>query len=256
MADFTTHIGGSTMVGIGYGVWGYLQGVPLETSVLAGALCSVAGMLPDLDSDSGRPAREMFPFVAAIVPALMLPRFHHWGLSNEWIAVATGAIYLGIRFGVAGIFKRYTVHRGMWHSVPACAIAGLLTFLVCGREQLMLRLFLSVAVMLGFTVHLVLDEIWSVSFSTTKFGLKKSWGTALKFYSDNAWSNFVTYAKLFVLGAAAIGDPMLMDFYGYDAGYNTRQVRRETRHYLRDQFQNARQWWEGDQAASEPETWR
>jgi hypothetical protein len=258
MADFSTHISASTVVGIGYGVWGHLQGVPLETAVLAGALCSVSGMLPDLDSDSGRPAREMFPFVAAVIPSLMLDRFRQWDLSNEWIAVATGGIYLLIRFGMGEIFKRYTVHRGMWHSVPACMIAGLITFLLCPKQLLMLRLYLSVAVMLGFTVHLVLDEIWSVSLSTTKFGLKNSWGTALKFYSGCGWANVVTYAKLALLAAAALGDPMLMNYYGYDAGYDTRQVRRETRHYLRDQWENAQQWMEGDPNAPSPttETWR
>lgn len=246
MADFRTHIAGSTIVGIGYGVWGHLQGVPLETSVLAGGLCSVAGMLPDLDSDSGRPSREMFPFIAAVIPALMLDRFRQWGLTSEWIAVATGGIYLLIRFGVGEIFKRYTVHRGMWHSVPACAIAGLITFLLCPKQLLMLRVYISVAVMLGFTVHLVLDEIWSVNLSTSKIGLKSSWGTALKFYGDSAWANFATYAKLIVLVAAAIGDPMLMRDLEYDAGYNTRQVRRDTRQYLRDQYDSARHWLDGE----------
>jgi hypothetical protein len=246
MADFRTHIAGSTVVGIGYGVWGHLQGAPLEHAALAGGLCSVAGMLPDLDSDSGKPAREMITLIAAVVPALMLDRFRDWQMSNEWIAVATGGIYLAIRFGIGGIFKRYTVHRGMWHSVPACAIAGLITFLLCPKQELMLRIYLSVAVMLGFTVHLVLDEIWAVNFSTSKIGLKTSWGTALKFYSDSAWANFVTYAKLLVLIAAAIGDPMLMRELDYDAGYNTRQVRRDTRHYLRDQIENARNLLEGE----------
>jgi len=244
MADFRTHIGWSTIVGIGYGVWGHLQGVPLETSVLAGGLCGVAGMLPDLDSDSGKPAREMITLVAAVVPALMLDRFRQWELSNEWIAVATGAIYLFIRFGIGGIFKRYTVHRGMWHSVPACAIAGLVMFLICPKQELMVRLYLSVAVMLGFTVHLLLDEIWAVNLSTSKIGLKTSWGTALKFYGDNAWANFVTYAKLLVLIAAAVGDPMLMQELQYDAGYDTPQVKRETRHFLRDQFDQVRDWFE------------
>lgn len=242
MADFRTHIGWSTVVGIGYGVYGHWQGAPLETCVLAGGLCSVAGMLPDLDSDSGRPAREMFPFVAALVPGLMNDRFKQWELSNTWIAVATGGIYLGIRFGVGALFKRFTVHRGMWHSVPACLIAGLLTFLACSQQELMLRIYLAVAVMLGFTVHLGLDELWSVSLSTTKIGLKSSWGTALKFFDDKLGPNLVTYGLLLLCGAAVYGDPMLMHHFGYDAGYNTPEVRRDTRQYLRGEIKNARGW--------------
>ena len=242
MADFRTHIAWSTVIGIGYGVYGHTQGAPLETCVLAGGLCSVAGMLPDLDSDSGRPAREMFPFVAALVPGLMHDRFKQWELSNTWIAVATGGIYLGIRFGIGGLFKRFTVHRGMWHSVPACLIAGLLTFLACGQQELMLRLYLSMAVMLGFTVHLVLDELWSISFSTKKVGLKSSWGTALKFFGDELWPNFMTYGLLVLCGLAVYGDPMLMRQLGYDAGYNTRQVRRETRQFIRGGIEDVKEW--------------
>jgi hypothetical protein len=255
VADFRTHIAWSTVVGIGYGVYGHLQGAPLETAVLAGGLCSVAGMLPDLDSDSGRPAREMFPFVAALAPGLMHDRFRQWGLSNTWIAVATGGIYLFIRFAIGGLFKRFTVHRGMWHSVPACLIAGLLTFLACSQQPMMLRLYLSVAVMLGFTVHLVLDEIWSISLSTTKFGLKSSWGTALKFFDDSLGPNIVTYGLLLLLGAAVVGDPALMHYFGYDAGFNTHQVDEKSRELLRDGVESARQFIEGG-PPEEPEKWR
>ena len=71
MAGFQTHISVSTITGVGYGVWGYNCGAPLETCILAGGLCSVAGMLPDLDSDSGRPVQEISAF-AAVVPMLMV----------------------------------------------------------------------------------------------------------------------------------------------------------------------------------------
>src|SRR6266404_1624380 len=41
MAGFKTHITVSTITGVGYGVWGFYCGAPLETCVLAGGLCSV-----------------------------------------------------------------------------------------------------------------------------------------------------------------------------------------------------------------------
>src|SRR5688572_11826556 len=68
MAGFQTHIAASTITGVGYGVWGYHCGAPIETCVLAGGLCSVSGMLPDLDSDSGRPVQEISSFAAAVMP--------------------------------------------------------------------------------------------------------------------------------------------------------------------------------------------
>ncbi len=58
MADFNTHISLSTAAGAFYGVGGYQAGLPWESCVIGGSLCSVSGMLPDLDSDSGIPLRE------------------------------------------------------------------------------------------------------------------------------------------------------------------------------------------------------
>ena len=63
MAGFKTHIGVSGVLGVAYGGAGFaMYDVPLSTSlptcVLAGGLCGVSGMLPDLDSGSGVPLRE------------------------------------------------------------------------------------------------------------------------------------------------------------------------------------------------------
>lgn len=219
MAGFKEHITFSTVLGVAYGFGGYYLGMPAESSVLAGALCSVSGMLPDLDSDSGTPVREMTSFAAAIVPMLMVERFEGYGWTNETIALAAALLYAAIRFGVAEIFKRYTVHRGMWHSIPACLACGLLAFLVIGGQDLDVRLYKSSAVMLGFVSHLILDEIWSVSLRGGRVNIKKSSGTALKFWGKDSWANFSTYAKVAVLSFLAVGDPMLMNHFGYETRF-------------------------------------
>ena len=51
-----------------------MYGVPWPTCVLAGGLCGVSGMLPDIDSDSGRPLHESMAFAAAVVPMMLLHR--------------------------------------------------------------------------------------------------------------------------------------------------------------------------------------
>jgi hypothetical protein len=183
--------------------------------MVSAGLCSVAGILPDLDSDSGVPVRETMAFVAATIPALMIPRFVQLGFDVEHIALATGLIYLAIRFGASDLFKRYTVHRGMWHSLPAAAIAGLLTFLIVSGSTLEIRLFKTAAVVLGFLVHLTLDEIWSIEVRRGKMRIKKSFGTALKFWTTKSlWPNVSTYGKLALLVAVLIGDPYLMEQLG------------------------------------------
>jgi membrane-bound metal-dependent hydrolase YbcI (DUF457 family) len=213
MAGFKTHITTSTILGIGYGAAGHLAyGVPLETATLAAGLCSLSGMLPDLDSDSGVPLRESMAFAAAVVPMLMLDRFQQLKLPVESIVLAGGLIYLIIRFGLAALLKRYTVHRGMWHSVPAAVIAGLLAFLICSCQSFELRLFKTSAVVIGYVSHLLLDELYSIEWYRGRLRRKRSFGTALKLWSNSWWANISTYGKLVLLLVLVTGDPVMMKY--------------------------------------------
>jgi len=209
MAGFKTHITTSTVLGLGYGVAGhYLWGFTPATCVLSAGLCSVAGMLPDVDSDSGVPLRESLAFGSAVIPMLMLNRFEQLGLSRESMVLVGAVLYLAIRFGVGEFLRRYTVHRGMFHSVPAMLIVGLLGYLICSDNQEIVRCFKAGALMIGFFSHLALDEIYSVDLKNVK--IKKSFGTAIKFWGESWWANVSVYAKLLVLTALAFGDPVVM----------------------------------------------
>ena len=210
MADFKTHITGSTVLGIAYGsVAHFHYGVPPGHCVIAGALCSVAGMLPDLDSKSGIPQREMLSFVSVLAPMLMLFRFQEMGFSAEEMVFVTGVSYAVIRFGLGSLFKRFTKHRGMWHSIPAAAVAAMVTFLLCFSPETGIRLFKSWAVFLGFILHLLLDELYSVDVMGRR--LRKSWGTALKFFGSNQLANVATYTKLAVLALMIGSESTVMD---------------------------------------------
>jgi hypothetical protein len=215
MAGFHTHISVSTITGVAYGVWGYECGAPIQTCALAGALCSVSGMLPDLDSDSGRPVQEISALAAAVVPLLMLDRFKEFGWSHETMAIVGAAMYGAIRFGLAGLFKRYTVHRGMWHSIPACLAVGLAAFIIVSGPDLAIRLFKAGAVSLGFLTHLILDEVWSFRVQSGRLNVKKSLGTALKFFGKDRLANATMSGIVSLLSFVAVGDPMLMNRYGY-----------------------------------------
>jgi hypothetical protein len=211
MADFKTHITTSTVAGIAYGAAGYLAfDIPPDSAMLAAAMCSVAGILPDLDSNSGIPLRETIAFSAAVIPMLMIHRFRELGLSHECMVLAGALIYIAVRFGIAEIFKRYTVHRGMWHSIPAAVTICLLAFLVCTDESMVERWYKALAAFLGFMVHLALDEIWSLEVRRGRFRLKRSFGTAIKFFGNSVWGNLSTYAKLILVAALAFGDPIMM----------------------------------------------
>jgi hypothetical protein len=206
MAGFKMHITTSTVCGAAYGATAALAyDVPLPSCILAGGLCSVSGMLPDLDSGPGVPLRESVAFAAAVVPMLMLHRFRRWGLEPESMVLAGAALYLFIRFGVGRLLRSLTVHRGMFHSIPALAIVGQLTYLICSPENEWIRLFYVGGVLLGFSSHLVLDEIWSIDFSHLR--LKSSFGTAIKFWSDCWWANLAAYANVIILAMVMVQDP-------------------------------------------------
>jgi hypothetical protein len=208
MAGFKTHITVSSIVGAGYGgaaFWAY--GLPLPTCVLAGGLCGVSGMLPDIDSDNSTPVRESMAFAAAVVPMMLLNRFQQLGMSNEAMVLAAVSVYLLIRFGFATLLKHYTVHRGMFHSIPAALVFGEIAYLLDVSDNEKSRLWKAGAVVLGYLTHLVLDEIYSIQFRRGRLRLKESFGTALKLFGHDHWANFTTYGKLILLSTLIFYDP-------------------------------------------------
>ncbi len=214
MAGFKTHITTSTVIGVGGAVAAHFGfQVPLPACVLAGGLCSVSGMLPDLDSDSGVPLRESIAFAAAAVPVMMVRRWERLGMPFETMILAGMVVYLVIRFGLAGLLKKYTVHRGMFHSIPAALIAAEITFLVFDHEDITMRYFNAGAVLLGFMSHLILDEIWSVGVKRGQLYLKSSSGTAIKLWGDSIWANFTTYSKVAILSYLVSQDPKWMNHF-------------------------------------------
>jgi membrane-bound metal-dependent hydrolase YbcI (DUF457 family) len=214
MADFKTHITTSSVLGVGYAALGAYYGLPIEAALVAGGLCSIGGMLPDIDSDSGVPVRETMGFAAAVIPMLLVDRFQHMGFNYEQLVLAAGVTYCFVRFGVAKLLMRYTVHRGMFHSIPALLIFTGLAFLLCGFGNLQLRYFKAGGVFLGSFSHLLLDEIWSVEWERGRWRFKSSFGTALKLWGDSPWSNFSTYSKLAIIVMMILSEPMVMERYG------------------------------------------
>jgi len=207
MAGFRMHIGTSCALGCGYaGVLYSMYGVPAPTATVAGALCGFAGMLPDLDSDYGVPLREAMSFAAATVPVFLVNRFESLHLSRNAIIIIAIGLYLFVRFGIGTMIRKFTVHRGMFHSIPAMLIFGGITYLLTGTSPTNERFMMAGGVMGGFFSHLLLDEIYSFEFKSGRWRTKKSFGTAMKLWGDDGWTNFSAYAKVAVVGMGIVGD--------------------------------------------------
>lgn len=211
MAGFTTHVTVSGAIGVGYGTLGYACGLPPTTAAVGACVCTLGGMLPDLDGDTGIAVREIVPLVATMVPILLLDSFNHLGLDRETTFLVVIGLYFLIRFGIGTPFKRLTRHRGMWHSIPAAINVGLICFLITSFQDLGPRIFKASAITIGFLSHLILDELWSMKW----FKSKLSAGTAFKLFSrKRMWPNVLTYSILIALTYIVLAhDPTARDDY-------------------------------------------
>ncbi|MFO0999054.1 MAG: metal-dependent hydrolase [Planctomycetaceae bacterium] len=59
--------------------------------------------------------------------------------------------------------RNWTVHRGMFHSIPALIIASEVTFLAYHSSDMKVRILMAIGTGLGFLSHLVLDEMYKRS---------------------------------------------------------------------------------------------
>ena len=106
----------------------------------------------------------------------------------------------GIRTSsIGGIFKHFTAHRGVFHSIPAALVMGLVAMSVSGLLGIGEKTTLAVglAITAGDLSHLVLDEINStVNLSGIPFKPKKSLGTALSLTGGSKMITTAIYVAL------------------------------------------------------------
>lgn len=210
MAMYREHISVSGLLGVavGLGSWLLLGFTPVQ-GILAGWFTAIGGILPDLDSESGRPVREMFGLTASVAPLLLIGRILYWThLPNEpeMVMVLFLAIYLGIKYGLAMLVGSLSVHRGMFHSIPALLIAAEATYLTYPGHSLKVKLVMGGGVAIGFFSHLLLDELYSVQWSGVHVSLKKSAGSALKMFGPEFVPNVMAYMLLAGLTVVALAE--------------------------------------------------
>jgi hypothetical protein len=80
--------------------------------------------------------------------------------------------------------------------------------------DLPIRLYKAGGVVLGYMIHLVLDEMYSVYYVRGRMQIKKSFGTAVKLFGDKLWPNVSAYGKLALFTFLAMKDQTWMEnFY-------------------------------------------
>lgn len=178
VADFNTHLAGAALVS-GLSATGLMlaEVVSQQEVVNYFLLGTVGGLLPDIDSESSIPFRMAFNVLGVVAGFLViLSEAQDYSLA-EMIILWTFC-FAAVRFGICSVFCRFTEHRGLIHSIPAAALSGLLAVLLFSylgepAEQAWMA---GGFIVLGFLVHLLLDEIYSVDLLGQRF--KRSFGSA------------------------------------------------------------------------------
>jgi len=207
MAGYREHISVSGFLGIGYGAAAtYAVGFTPVQGALAGVLTWVSGMLPDLDSDTGKPLREISSLLAAVVPLAMMGHLLRWGRNPEGAMLLGVILYAAIRYGGSYLLAKVSVHRGMFHSIPAMLIAAEFAYLAYQSDFVRVKALMAGGVALGFLSHLILDEIYAVEWTGIRLRLNKAAGSAFKLVGRAFLPNVVTYALLMLLTYATLVD--------------------------------------------------
>lgn len=172
----------------------------LEAAAWVFSAVIIGSFLPDLDLDEGIPFQMLFGLLGATVAGTVffnLQQSGEYGLKG--IAIFSVLTFTAVRFGIGSIFKNFTHHRGVLHSIPVAAIAGLSTvwlldiFSLAGK----IRIFVGVGITVGYLGHLILDELYaSVDFRGHSFLPSKSLGSALKLWSGSAFATLLAYAVI------------------------------------------------------------
>jgi len=192
-----------------------------ETPVLLG-LGAFGGLLPDIDSDHSVPIRISFNLLAFALAFLVMFAFVGRYTVLELAAVWLG-VFLAVRYLVLELFASLTTHRGAIHSLLAAVFFALCTVSLSrhlfGRPYPVAWLY-GAFVGLGFVVHLLLDEMFSVDLLNRR--LKSSFGSALKIASLKYWQ-----ATLLLLLATAC----VYSTVSYPAGFYEAVWRKLEAHY-------------------------
>lgn len=183
MANFTTHIAVGTVAAGVLATLTLAADVIAPENLIAVTMAGVLGsVLPDIDLKESRPSRAMFSGLAVFFSFAVLFTFATTrSIAELWI------LWLGtmafVRYGLHTVFHRLSVHRGIWHSILAgffCAVTTAVVFrYILGRHDGVAWLAAGF-LFIGYMVHLILDEIYSVDVMDVR--VKSSFGTAVKLY--------------------------------------------------------------------------
>lgn len=194
MANFNVHISVAAGCSVVAAVFGLgLHFIDSQHTPWLIFLGIVGGMLPDVDAVNSRPVRLLYSILALLSAMIVVSIFEKYYVQSYQLLLLAVVVYCLTRYLVLASIRKFTVHRGIFHSILALCFFSFAIMCVSYYflEQNPIYAWLNgVFLGLGFLVHLTLDEIYSVDLANRR--IKKSFGTALKLFNyKNIFSSLV-----------------------------------------------------------------
>jgi hypothetical protein len=204
MANFNTHfVVAAAASAVLSGTMLSMEVIAPTEAIMAFALGTFGGLMPDIDSDHSKSIGIGFTVVSLLLTILSIFVKSSTYSIVEMLMMA-GVIFGVVRFGLIDLFRKISKHRGMFHSIPVALIWGVITAIVMhlffGLNALVSWVY-GVMITWGYLVHLVLDEVYSVDLNNRR--MKRSFGTAFKLFKlktqTDKIQNLLIYLSLGIL---------------------------------------------------------
>lgn len=185
MANFNTHLLGAAAVsGLAATVLVMSGAAPHQAVIGYFVLGTIGGLLPDIDLPHSVPVRLAFAALAVIAGFLVVFTFGRRYSLLELVILWVACFFI-IRYVLFPLLDRFTVHRGLVHTVPVGVGCGLIATAIAYQmfnASIIHSWLCGTFITGGFIIHLLLDEWYSVDLFGKKL-LKSSFGTAFSFGS-------------------------------------------------------------------------
>ena len=215
MANFSKHLTyGVSISGITSFIGHLYFGLNFIQAGAAMILGSLASLAPDLDHFKSVPGRILFDILGVLFPLIALQyvpieyikdfKLEHW-------IVYFFLGYFIIKVILYYIFNLLTLHRGIFHSLPAVLICGQVLFLIFEHFPVTQRIAIASIGMIGYLTHLIADECYSMDWNNNV--IKKSFGSAIDLGNIKELSTWIAYAAIILLGGLIYQKTMLVNPY-------------------------------------------
>lgn len=217
MAGFKTHITYGAFTGISIATISYINDWTKNIQILIIVFLSsiIGSFLPDIDSDTGTPFKIIFGIMSIVGSSItFIYTFNNYPQNIEYVIISPILSYITIRYVLGFIFKKFTHHRGVYHSIPALFISFMISITIVNKfdYEILEQLLISIAVFAGFFSHLILDELYAnTSFLGIPYKPNRAFGSSLEFISKSRFSTISAYLTLMLL--IYINYNLLKDMY-------------------------------------------